>query len=169
MRGLFIGRFQPLHNGHAYIIERALSEVDDLIIGIGSAESSHTSSDPLTSGERMEMILKASTVLGIRDRIIPVPIRDVNRYSVWVSHVTSLVPRFDVVYTNNPLTGELFREAGFEVRGTAIVGREKLSGIHIRECILDGSPWDDLVPAPVFEYLNELDILSRLKGAVPDE
>lgn len=169
MRGLFVGRFQPLHNGHAYIIERALSEVDDLIIGIGSAESSHTSSDPLTSGERMEMILKASVVQGIRDRIIPVPIRDVNRYSVWASHVTSLVPRFDVVYTNNPLTGELFREAGFEVRGTAIVGREKLSGIHIRNCILKGSPWDDLVPAPVFEYLMGIDILSRLKGAVPDE
>ena len=36
-RGLLIGRIQPLHNGHIKVIQETLKEVDEIIIGIGSA------------------------------------------------------------------------------------------------------------------------------------
>ena len=40
-RGLLIGRMQPVHNGHIEIIKQILEEVDEIIIGIGSAQLSH--------------------------------------------------------------------------------------------------------------------------------
>ena len=40
LRGILIGRMQPVHNGHIQVIESILDEVDEIIIGIGSAQLS---------------------------------------------------------------------------------------------------------------------------------
>ncbi len=157
MRGLFIGRFQPLHNGHVSIIESALKEVDELVAGIGSAEASYTAKDPFTAGERMEMLMAAGKELGWGSRVISVPLRDVNRYSIWVSHVLSLVPDFDVVYSNNPLTRRLFEDEGFEVRSTPLIDRGALSGAKVRESMANGSEWKHLVPSSVALIIAELE------------
>jgi len=162
MRGLFIGRFQPLHLGHVSIIGTALEQVDDLIVGIGSAECSYSSKDPFTAGERMEMLMRAAGELGWERRIIPVPIRDVNRYSIWVSHVVSLCPQFDVVFSNNPLTIRLFEDAGYEVRSTKLVDRKHYSGTVIREMMFEGGEWDDLVPETTAKFIREIKGLQRL-------
>ena len=53
VRGLLVGRLQPIHDGHMDVISRILAEVDEVIIGIGSAQLSHTLKDPFTAGERM--------------------------------------------------------------------------------------------------------------------
>ena len=52
-RGLLIGRMQPVHNGHIEIIKQILEEVDEIIIGIGSAQLSHELKNPFTAGERL--------------------------------------------------------------------------------------------------------------------
>lgn len=54
--GVFIGRFQPLHIGHLETIERALAEVDELVIIIGSARTARNLRNPFTANERREMI-----------------------------------------------------------------------------------------------------------------
>ena len=55
-RGLIIGRMQPFHKGHGQVILKTLEEVDEIIIGVGSAQMSHTTNDPFTAGERIMMI-----------------------------------------------------------------------------------------------------------------
>lgn len=57
--GVFIGRFQPLHVGHLETIERALTEVDELVIVIGSARNARNLRNPFTADERREMIESA--------------------------------------------------------------------------------------------------------------
>src|SRR3970040_1541422 len=52
-RALWIGRFQPFHLGHLSMAKRILAEVDELVIGIGSAQYSHTPENPFTAGERL--------------------------------------------------------------------------------------------------------------------
>ncbi|MFB0514560.1 MAG: adenylyltransferase/cytidyltransferase family protein, partial [Candidatus Bathyarchaeia archaeon] len=37
-RGLFVGRFQPIHKGHVKAISDILKQVDELVIVIGSAQ-----------------------------------------------------------------------------------------------------------------------------------
>ncbi|MFW6045623.1 MAG: nicotinamide-nucleotide adenylyltransferase, partial [Natronomonas sp.] len=111
-RGFYIGRFQPYHEGHQAMVERVSEEVDELVVGIGSADQSHTLRNPFTAGERIMMITKALVDVDIVT--YAVPIEDLNRNSVWVSHVESMSPRFDVAYSNNPLVVRLFKEAGTE-------------------------------------------------------
>ena len=91
------------------------------------------------------------------------PIPDTHVHSVWVSHVLSLVPRFDVVFSNSDLVVRLFREHGFKVLSPSLVDRERLSGTRVREAMLKGGDWQSLVPAVVAEYIHEIDGVERIR------
>ena len=65
LRGILIGRMQPVHNGHIQVIESILDEVDEIIIGIGSAQLSHSLKDPFTAGERVVMMNQALADIGV--------------------------------------------------------------------------------------------------------
>lgn len=164
LRGLIVGRFQPFHKGHLSVIRETLKKVDDLIIVIGSAEDSHTDRNPFTAGERFEMIL-SSLSPEERKRTIIIPVRDVNRYSVWVTHIESYVPRFDVVFSNSDLTRSLFRQAGYRVSVTKAYNPKEYSATEIRKRILSGEKWKQLVPPPVAKILVSLDVKQRLMDA----
>jgi nicotinamide-nucleotide adenylyltransferase len=92
-----------------------------------------------------------------------VPIEDLNRNSVWVSHVESMSPRFDVAYSNNPLVIRLFVEAGVEVRQTTMFNRDDLKGSEIRELMIEGGDWRGYVPEPVEEVVDEVNGIQRIQ------
>ena len=161
MRGFYIGRYQPFHDGHRHMVEEIASEVDELVLGIGSAGDSHTTRNPFTAGERVMMVTKAVEALDITTYVVP--IEDLDRNSVWVSHVQSMTPRFDVAYSNNPLVVRLFEEAGVEVRGSPMFNREILEGTELRERMIHGRNWSDLVPATVADVIHEIDGVERIR------
>jgi len=92
-----------------------------------------------------------------------IPIPDAPAHTVWVSMVESQTPRFDVVYTNQPLTRRLMLEAGYEVRGIELYERERYEATEIRRRILVGEDWRDLVPEEVYRYLMEIDGVGRIR------
>lgn len=163
MRGFFIGRFQPYHTGHHEVIEKILKEVDELIIGIGSAQESHTIDNPFTAGERILMISRALDELDTDKKVYIIPLEDIYRNSLWVSHVLSMVPPFDVVYSNNPLVTRLFGEAGIEVRRTELYNRRIYQGTEIRRRILEEKDWEELVPEVVMKTIVEIGGIERLR------
>ena len=160
-RGFYIGRFQPYHDGHHRMVLEIAEEVDELVVGIGSAGDSHTSHDPFTAGERIMMITKSLVELDLVT--YPVPIEDLDRNSVWVSHVQSMSPRFEVAYSNNPLVVQLFREAGVEVRQSSMFNREELEGSAVRQRMIEGGDWQSLVPDAVVEVVEEIDGVARIQ------
>lgn len=164
MRGLIIGRFQPLHKGHLAAIREALGVCDDLVVVIGSAELSHTAENPFTAGERYQMLL-SSLAEDERPRVHIIPVRDVNRYAAWVSHVESYVPPFDVIFSNNDLTRSLFSEAGYNARRTKAYNPKTYSGTEIRRRIASDGKWQQLVPGPVASMVDALDGKRRLLDA----
>ena len=158
---LVIGRFQPLHNGHMDVLRRCSEESDHLIVGIGSAQYSHDPDNPFTAGERYMMLANSLRDEGIESFSI-VPIEDLNRYSVWVAHVVSMVPPFKRVYTNNPMTRRLFEESGFEVRRSPMYNRDVYSGTEIRRRMAQGQEWRSLVPKAVAEVIDSIDGVGRM-------
>ena len=160
-RGFLIGRFQPFHNGHCQLVEEIATEVDELIVGIGSADDSHTIRNPFTAGERIMMITKTLESDGITT--YTVPIEDLDRNSVWVSHVESMSPRFEVAYSNNPLVIQLFIEAGVEVRQTTMFNRDDLKGSEIRELMIEGGDWQQYVPQAIVEVVDEINGIQRIR------
>ena len=168
-RGLFVGRFQPFHEGHRRVVETVAEEVDELLVVVGSAGRSHTVDNPFTGGERVEMVLRAVAAADVDIPVHPVPLRDVERNAVWVSHVRSLCPDFSVVYSHNPLVVRLFREAGVPVGSFPTYDRERYEGTRIRRAMLDGEQWRPLVPDPVAAVVDEVDGVKRLRRVDRDD
>ena len=163
-RGFYIGRFQPFHLGHLYAIEDVLKEVDELVVAIGSAQYSHNLLNPFTAGERLTMVQSALGEAGISCKkvwIVPVP--DVHLHMMWVSAVEGYSPKFEVVYSNEPLSRRLFKEAGYEVKPIKFHDREQFSSTEIREKMLKNQNWENLVPKSVAAFIKKIDGINRLK------
>jgi nicotinamide-nucleotide adenylyltransferase len=163
VRGLLVGRFQPFHFGHLKVAETIRRERPEaaLLLAIGSAEESYTWKNPFTAGERFEMI---DRTIGSWDapRVHIVPVADIRRHAQWVRYLESLLPSFDRVYTNNPLTRLLFERAGYVVERPPIYSRARYEGEHIRRCLAADRGWRPLLPPGVAGYLTEIDAPHRL-------
>lgn len=164
-RALIIGRFQPFHNGHLRVVRKIATGGAQFILGIGSAQVSHTQENPFTAGERILMISRALEEAGLPTHFF-IPIEDVNRHSVWVSHVESLCPPFDVVYTNNPLSKRLFSERGYRVVSSPLYNRKVYSGTEIRRRIAAGGRWEHLVPPAVKRTITAIHGVGRIRELV---
>ncbi len=169
MRGLWIGRFQPFHKGHIYVINEIQKEVDEVVICIGSAQKSHSLTNPFTSGERVMMIKKGLYENGIKKNYYIIPIPDVENNSLWVSHVKSLAPPFSKVYSGNTLVKRLFEETGSKAATPPMYNRSEYSGTEIRRRMLEGEPWEDLVPKGVVEVVKEVDGINRVLDLVKSD
>ncbi|MBW2993107.1 nicotinamide-nucleotide adenylyltransferase [Candidatus Woesearchaeota archaeon] len=160
-RGLYLGRFQPFHNGHMKSIKRALNDnIDELIIMIGSAQHSYTRKNPFTSSERYEMIeqsLKYENIDPARYHIIP--IKDINSNSLWVPEVELIAPRFEVVYSGNKLTKYLFAKQDYEIVDLEVEG----IGTKIRDEIAGSGDWRDKIPQGTLEVMLMIDGEQRIK------
>jgi nicotinamide-nucleotide adenylyltransferase len=143
--GLYIGKFQPFHNGHLFAIRQILPKVSSLIIVIGSSQYSHLEDQPFSSQERRQMIEQTLASENINNvSIIEVP--DIHDNKNWVEHLRKYVQHFDVVFTNNQLVEQLFVEKSFSV--AAITMQSGVSGTFIRHKLATHEKnWRSLVSA----------------------
>lgn len=160
-----VGRFQPFHNGHLSAVRFALERVDYLYIIVGSAQRSHERDNPFTAGERISMIKSALDENGIDpSKWMAIPIQDADSHSVWVSSVRSMVPKFDIVFTNDSLTFTLFQEEGIEVKAVPFLDRGQYSATNVRNRILERKDWESLVPDQVANLVKEFGGVERVRN-----
>lgn len=168
-RTLIIGRFQPFHRGHLAVVQAARHQrpLAPVILGVGSAQAAYTPADPFSAGERVEMIDLALREAGLSE-VTVVPIPDIHRHALWVSHVVALVPQFDLLLTNNPLTRLLFERAGVTVESVPWVERARFQGAVIREAMRQEEPWESAVPPAVGKFLTALGGPARVRMLGPE-
>ncbi|MCR4368574.1 MAG: nicotinamide-nucleotide adenylyltransferase [archaeon] len=167
-RGLFVGRFQPYHNGHHNAILNALKKVDEIVIVIGSSKESFQMENPFTAGERLEMISLALRESKIFSKCYIVPVSDIKEYALWTQRIKSYSPRFDVVFTNNPLVRELFEADGHKVE-KLVSNKKDLNSTGIRAKILAGKALKGDVPKSVEKFLKEIKAKKRIESILADE
>ena len=105
MNYIVLGRFQPLHNGHALLIEKALemaSENDKVTVAIGSASCQMEPRNPWTGHERKEMIESWSSTVEV------VLIDDIDDPPNWVEHASKFHGE-GILVTSDKQTAELYR------------------------------------------------------------
>ena len=163
MNGLLIGRFQPFHLGHLDAVLFGLTRVDELSICIGSSNKYNEKKNPFSATERREMIL-SSIEPSIANRIKIFNIPDVNNHEKWTSEIDQIVPKYDVVFTNDEFTKTLFEKHQINVIQVILKDREKFSGTNIRQLILDDKNWQDLVPQGTRNVLDKINATERLKN-----
>ncbi|MBN9542428.1 MAG: adenylyltransferase/cytidyltransferase family protein [Alphaproteobacteria bacterium] len=137
----YIGRFQPVHNGHIRVMEEALNISDKLIVLCGSADKSGTEKNPLTFMERANLIRK------VMDKKFPgrVMITSINDYPFdkqWEDAVHKAV---------STLTSGS--------KSIALVGHFKDDSSYY----LNNFPEFELVKMPNYDNINATDIRKNIR------
>ncbi len=105
--GLVVGRFQPLHDGHRYLIKTAVAENNNIVVCIGSAQKA----DPLSVTERHERLNKFLKKLDLTNKTIKtITMEDIPSDEVWLSQLkkkAGVVSHYEnTFYTADNLTEE---------------------------------------------------------------
>lgn len=163
---LFIGRFQPLHHGHIYVIRKILKSYNLIKIGIGSSQTSYKVYDPFTSEERRQFLLEALKKRHISsDRYKIYDIPDIFNAKEWVEHVVSIVGEFNVIYSNSDWVRNLFHSKGYTVGEKITIFTKKFNGSNIRNLIRqEKEEWRDLVPNEVIKTMKSINGIERIKS-----
>jgi len=162
MNGLLIGRFQPFHLGHLKALQFALTKVDKLWVGLGSSNGPIEKNNPFTPEQRKEMIL-SSIDDSMKKRISIYFIPDVDNHMRWIEKIDTIVPKFDIIFSNDELTKHLYSKRNIQVMTIPFLNRESLSGTNIRDLIISDQKWDDLVPDGTRNFLKKSNVKDLLK------
>ncbi len=164
---VFIGRFQPFHEGHLHVVRRALDHADRLVVLCGSASQPRSIRNPWTEAERAEMVLGALPGAD-RGRVQVVPLLDyLYNDGAWIGMVQAAVrdalPQHDAA--GNParcgLIGHKKDQTSYYLRlfpqwrSVEVENHRGISATPIRESILREGYRDDL-PVPLAEGPGEL-------------
>ncbi len=159
-RGLLIGRFQPFHKGHLYLLHHVKKKVKKLVIGVGSANV-FDEDNPFSYEERKQMVEKVITEERLKnfiDSILPLnDYYDDERWFLDIRRVTG--GRFDIIIGNNEWTNGIFEKQGYKILRAGFFKRYIYEGEKIRSLIRQKKQWSDRVPdylvKPIIKLLNE--------------
>ena len=162
MNGLLIGRFQPFHLGHLAALQFAIPKVDKLWLGLGSSNKPIEKNNPFSIEERKKMIL-SSIDDSIQNKISIFPIPDLDNHVRWIQNIDTIVPDYEIIFSNDPMTEHLYSKRNVQVIAIPFLKRDQLSGTRLRDLIKSDQKWDDLVPEGTKFILENLDAKNRLK------
>jgi len=176
--GVIHGRFQMLHIGHMEYLLAGKERCDYLLIGIAnpdisltknSAANPHRSTslaNPLTYYERFQMIMGAMLEAGVERRafdIVPFPIN----YPDLLFNYTPLSAKYYMtIYDEWSKEKQLSLQnlgCDIEVMWVRTNAEKVTSGTEVRNRIIRGEEWKQLVPASVFEYITKHGIDTRIR------
>ena len=83
---IYIGRFEPVHNGHIALLRYALAHAHRVLVVLGSAGQARSPKNPFTWQEREAMLCSALPEPN-RARLQVLPMPDFNDEAAWVAAV----------------------------------------------------------------------------------
>lgn len=159
MRTVFLGRFQPMHNGHHQVIKEHREKYDDFLVAIGSAGKKEERDNPLSFEERKDIIQSCFPdleIVGIEDES-----RDEEGNQRWVQKLVERTEA-DAVISQNDLVKRLVKDhTDAELLEQELHDEKVYSGTEIRRRIRSEEEWAYLVPEcaieKIKEYLDEIE------------
>ncbi len=164
-----IGRFKPLHNGGALLLETVCENAEHVIIGIGSPNK-YNMRNPFTAEETKEM-LEAYLSPRFRNYEI-VFVKDyaqIPEYSdgkKWKEEAVKTFGSLDAFVTGNEWTAELLKQDYKIIHPAELIPEDKwimLRATMVRVEMAKGMPWERLVPETVAKYIKEKELDERFK------
>lgn len=131
--GLVIGRFQPFHKGHLYLIKSALQEVNEVVICIGSVNV-HDENNPFSFEERKKSITEALKKYRLTDAVRSIiGINDDPSDEKWLQETLRKSGPVNIVFGNNEWVNGIFERAGYKVKRIPYYKRDIYEGTKIRK------------------------------------
>lgn len=157
---LFIGRFQPFHNGHLYSLNKCLELAEKVVVVIAKTEEAGTENNPWNYAERERMVQAVIREMGWGtrvERVLGLP--DNKSDEVWLKDTVLKAGIKErggvVVVSNNEWTLRVFRDAGYSVAESGLFNRDELEGVKIRELMrANDTSWKLRVPKVVVSEID---------------
>lgn len=152
--GLVIGRFQPFHLGHKFLIDESLKIADKIIIGIGSSNKSDEK-NPWDSKTRKKMVSDFVNLEGLSSRVVKIILlHDNPDDDVWFANLVKKTGPFDVTIGNNPWNNGIIERHGIPAVEIGFKNRRLWEGVKIRRLIKNRKKWEDRVPQYLVKNLT---------------
>ncbi|MCQ2485855.1 MAG: adenylyltransferase/cytidyltransferase family protein [Clostridia bacterium] len=168
--GIMVGRFQTLHTGHQYMIDKAVEICDTVGIFIGSSQESGTEKNPFTYETRRDLL---KDIYGDRICVNPLPDIGVGNNSLWGDYVLkNIVDRFgrtpDLIVSGKESrrTGWFESEDGLCVSELYVPKTIEISATQMREFFInnDYESWKKYTDSRIwdrYETLRQAVLLSQ--------
>ncbi|MDD4353382.1 MAG: adenylyltransferase/cytidyltransferase family protein [Candidatus Nanoarchaeia archaeon] len=154
-KALIIGRFQPFHKGHEFLINQVLKQNYSIIIAIGSSQESRTAKNPFNYEERKKMIQSCFKNAKI------MPSQDYESDEDWADDLMSKA-KFDIVYSNNEKVNEIFYKRKIQVK--KVNELPNISGTKIRKMINNNdNKYKELIPKSCLEEMEKICAMKIIK------
>lgn len=153
--GVVVGRFQPFHLGHKYLIEKALQKVERLFIVI-AATNLKDDDNPYDSRKRMGLVKKFINEEGLSKKIIKViTLKNVPDDTLWLSNLLKKTGRVEVVIGDNEWVNGIFENAKIPALRIGHHKRRILEGTKIRKLMRENKKWESRVPTYLVNKITE--------------
>jgi len=162
-KAVFVGRFQPLHNGHLEAIKWVVAQAGRVEIVIGSMQEYGQIKNPLDYKERKAILEAALAEAGVKNyKIYGLP--DFNNAAAWskkLLEITGLEAKDTVLVSLNDWVKDCGRKIGIEAADNPVFC-DNLAATQVRQTIVAGFDWEKLVPPAAAKYLKENGGLKRI-------
>jgi bifunctional NMN adenylyltransferase/nudix hydrolase len=146
---VFIGRFQPFHNGHKAVIDAALEHAKEVVVVVGSSFAARNIRNPFTFQERKAMIKAVFPT----DRVKVVPVSDYPYDdNKWVNAIQRVVD--NVLAHSRRVSGKPF-DPDISKLDVGLIGHSKDSSSYYLNIF---PRWKNHVEVPNVGCVNATDI-----------
>lgn len=164
-----IGRFRPLHNGGALLLETACKKAKEVIIGIGSANK-YDLRNPFTPEETKEMIDAFLSKKYKNYKIIFIPdyghLYGKDGGKLWRNHVVKTFGKLDCFITGNPYVRELLGKDYKMIDAKEFTSDNPFPHVRatlVRMAMAKKEDWEQYVPEEVAAYLKKQKLDERFR------
>ncbi|QXU41759.1 AAA family ATPase [Pedobacter sp. D749] len=150
-RGLVIGKFMPIHNGHIALINFAASQCDELIVSMSFTPADKI--DPVLRFEWIKEIFKNQS--DVKPTLIPddfddesLPINE--RTNIWAIRMREIYPKIDILFSSE-FYGEPFAS---NLQAEHILFDEPRKSIPVSATLIRNHPFQywEFIPKEVRPY-----------------
>ncbi len=159
---ILIGRFQPFHNAHAQLLEKAFAQAQHVIVALGSHRTAPNIRNPWNTAQR-EAMIRNSLSAAHHARLHFVYLRDyLYNDNLWAAELQAQVAALARDEKSIVLIGHRKDSSSYYLEGFPqwefqdFPLRLPIHAIQIRESYLRGeSAWEKQVPRSVREFMRE--------------
>jgi nicotinamide-nucleotide adenylyltransferase len=154
-KALIVGRFQPFHLGHKYLIDKALEFADTVIIAVGSSNIKDDK-NPYSFKTRKSFVQEFIIHEKLNSKVLDIiSIEDVPDDDEWFGIIEKKVKDIDVVVGDNDWVNGIFEKRKIPVVNIGYLKRNILTGTEIRKNIKEKKSWEERVPWYLVTYIRK--------------
>ncbi|MBN8827318.1 MAG: adenylyltransferase/cytidyltransferase family protein [Sphingobacteriia bacterium] len=143
---IYIGRFQPFHKGHFYVVEKALKKAQKILIICGSANINFTTKNPFTFEDR-KLIIEKNLKDKYPHRYTVLPLIDTPTDEEWEQELYKIVENY-------------IKSEAISNPKLALIGHKKDDSCYYLDMFKN---WD-YIEVPNYKGINATDIREKISS-----